>query len=200
MLSPLHPLRLAWHAVAQGVLLEAESGGNPCPAVSVLDPDCVPDLLTLSLRSPGGIEKVDFLAVENGTDYWSVLWNGERLGRLPSRSRIAPFGEAFGISVGGISVGFSAAQVARALEDVSGLLSAKPVVGVVVASAGGTTDACNEGLINWCSDRYLDGDGRAPRQAAGPRFVEIYDHRDGDSRPDDATIANLSEDTRNSVR
>ena len=200
MLSPLHPLRLAWHSVAQGVLLEAESSGNPCPAVSVLDPDCIPDLLTLSLRSPGGIEKVDFLAVENGTDYWSVLWNGERLGRLPGRSRIAPFGEGFGISVGGISVGFSAAQVGRALEDVSGLLSAKPVIGVVVASAGGTTDACNEGLINWCSDRYRDGDSRAPRQAAGPRFVEIYDHRDGDSRPDDATIANLSEDTRNSVR
>ncbi|WP_447763847.1 hypothetical protein [Sphingopyxis panaciterrae] len=200
MLSPLHPLRLAWHSVAQAVLLEAEAGGNPCPAVSVLDPDCVPDLLTLALRSPGGIEKVDFLAVENGTDYWSVLWNGERLGRLPSRSRIAPFGEAFGISVGGISVGFSAAQVARALEDVSGLLSAKPVIGVVVASAGGTTDACNEGLVSWCSDRYRDAGGRAPLQAAGPRFIEIYDHRDGDSRPDDATIANLSEDTRNSVR
>jgi DNA phosphorothioation-dependent restriction protein DptH len=200
VLSPLHPLRLAWHTVAQGVLLEAEAGGHPCPAVSVLDPDCVPDLLTLSLRSPGGIEKVDFLAVENGSDYWSVLWNGDRLGRLPSRSRIAPFGDAFGISVGGISVGFSAAQVARALEDVSGLLSAKPVIGVVVASAGGTTDACNEGLISWCSDRYRDGEGRAPRRAAGPRFVEIYDHRDDDSRPDDATIANLSEDTRNSVR
>ncbi|MDP2779032.1 ATP-binding protein [Devosia sp.] len=200
VLSPLHPLRLAWHTVAQGVLLEAEAGGNPCPAVSVLDPDCVPDLLTLSLRSPGGIEKVDFLAVENGSDYWSVLWNGDRLGRLPSRSKIAPFGDAFGISVGGISVGFSAAQVARAMEDVSGLLSAKPVIGVVVASAGGTTDACNEGLISWCSDRYRDGEGRAPRRAAGPRFVEIYDHRNDDSRPDDATIANLSEDTRNSVR
>ena len=200
MLSPLHPLRMAWHAVAQGVLLEAESGGNPCPAVSVLDPDCVPDLLTLSLRSPGGIERVDFLAVENGTDYWSVLWNGHRLGRLPHRSRMAPFGEAFGISVGGISVGFSTAQVGRALEDVSGLLSAKPVVGVVVASAGGTTDACNEGLISWCSDRYREGSNKTPRQSAGRRFVEIYDHRDGDSRPDDATIANLSEDTDNSVR
>ncbi|MDX1221181.1 ATP-binding protein [Sinorhizobium medicae] len=200
ILSPLHPLRLTWQAVAQGVLLEAESGGKPCPAVSVLDPDCVPDLLTLALRSPGGIEKIEFLAVENGTDYWSVLWNGDRLGRLPSRSRVAPFGEAFGISVGGISVGFSAAQVSRALEDVSGLLSAKPTVGLVVASAGGTTDACNEGLINWCSDRYRERDGRAPRQAAGRRFVDIYDHRDADSRPDDATIANLSEDTRNSVR
>ncbi len=200
ILSPLHPLRLAWHAVAQGVMLEAESRGDPCPAVSVLDPDCVPDLLTLALRSPSGIERVDFLAVENGTDYWSVLWNGDRLGRLPNRSRLAPFGEAFGISVGGISVGFSAAQVGRALEDVSGLLSAKPVIGVVVASAGGTTDACNEGLITWCSDRYRIVGGRPLRQAAGPRFVEIYDHRDAESRPDDATIANLSEDTSNSVR
>lgn len=200
LLSPLHPLRMAWHAVAQGVLLDAESSGGPCPAVSVLDPDCVPDLLCLSLRSPGGIEKVDFLAVENGTDYWSVLWNGERLGRLPNRSRQAPFGEAFGISVGGISVGFSAAQVARSLDDVSGLLSAKPSIGVVVSSAGGTTDACNEGLISWCSDRYREAITRAPRQAVGRRFIDVYDHRDSLSRPDDATIANLSEDTGNSVR
>lgn len=200
LLSPLHPLRVAWHAVAQGVLLEADEGGNPCPAVSVLDPDCIPDLLSLSLRSPGGIEKVDFLAVENGTDYWSVLWNGDRLGRLPQRSRLAPFGEAFGISVGGISVGFSAAQVARSLDDVSGLLAAKTSIGVVVSSAGGTTDACNEGLLTWCSERYREHTTRAPRQAAGRRFVDIYDHRDSLSRPDDATIANLSEDTGNSVR
>ncbi|MBX5256888.1 MULTISPECIES: ATP-binding protein [unclassified Rhizobium] len=200
ILSPLHPLRIAWQSLAQEVLLEADTLGKPCPAASVLDPDCVPDVLTMSLRSPGGIEHVDYLAVENGTDYWSVLWNGDRLGRLPSRSKIAPFGDAFGISVGGISVGFSAAQVARALDDVSGLLAAKPVVGLVVESAGGTTDACNEGLVEWCSNRYRDGNGRTPRQAAGPRLVEIYDHRSAGSRPDDATIANLSEDTRNSVR
>ncbi|WP_395393768.1 hypothetical protein WBP07_01490 [Novosphingobium sp. BL-8A] len=200
LLSPLHPARLAWHAVAQSVLYTAETGGTPCPAASVLDPDCIPDLLTLALRSPSGIERVDFLAVENGTDYWSVLWNGDRLSRLPQRSKIAPFGEAFGISVGGISVGFSAAQVARALDDVSGLLAAKPTVGVAVASAGGATDACNEGLISWCSERYRERSSRAPRQAAGPRFVDIYDDRDAASRPDDATIANLTEDTKNCVR
>ena len=199
ILSPLHPLRVAWHALAQRVLVETEYD-SPCPAASVLDPDCVPDLIALSLRSPDGIEKVDFLAVENGTDYWSVLWNGTRLSRLPTRSRLAPFGDAFGISVGGISVGFSSAQVGRALEDVSGLLAAKPIVGLVVASAGGTTDACNEGLISWCSERYKESDGRTPRQAAGPRFIEIYDDRDVASRPDDATIANLAEDTNNSVK
>ncbi len=199
ILSPLHPVRVAWHALAQRMLVETENGA-PCPAASVLDPDCIPDVLTLALRSPDGIEKLEFLAVENGTDYWSVLWNGTRLKSLPARSRVAPFGDAFGISVGGISVGFSSAQVGRALEDVSGLLAAKPVVGLVVASAGGTTDACNEGLINWCSDRYKDTNGRTPRHAAGPRFIEVYDHRDPASQPDDATIANLAEDTSNSVK
>lgn len=200
MLSPMHPIRLAWQALAQEVLLKAEEGSNPCPAVSVLDPDCVPDLLTLSLRSPSGVEQVDFLSVENGTDYWSVLWNGDRLGSLPTRSSLAPFGDAFGISVGGISTGFSAAQVSRALEDVSGLLAAKPVVSILVASAGGTTDSCNEGLISWCSARYRGGEGKTSSQSAGSRFVEIYDDREGDSRPDDTTIANLSEDTSNHVR
>lgn len=200
LLSPLHPARIAWHAVAQEVLFKAEAGGNPCPAVSILDPDCVPDLITLSLRSPDGVEKVDFLSVENGTDYWSVLWNGDRLGRLPSRSRRAPFGDGFGISVGGISAGFSAAQVGRALEDVTGLLAAKPIIGVVVASAGGTTDGCNEGLIEWCSSRYQNESTRTLRQAAGPRVIEVYDDRSAEARPDDATIANLAEDTRSGVR
>jgi DNA phosphorothioation-dependent restriction protein DptH len=200
LVSPLHPVRLAWHAVAQQLLVEADDAEKPCPAASVLDPDCVPDLLTMALRSAAGIEHVDFVSVENGTDYWAVLWNGTRLRELAERSRRAPFGPGFGISVGGISAGFSAAQVGRALEDVSDLLAAKPVVGVTVASAGGTTDACNEGLISWCAARYQDEERRPVRQATGPRYVDIYDDRDAASRPDDATIANLSEDSANSVR
>lgn len=200
LLSPLHPLRLAWHAVAQHAMLEASDEGNPCPAASILDPDCVPDIINLSLRAPGGIEGVNFVAVENDTDYWSVLWNGDRLGRLPVRSQRAPFGEIFGISVGGISGGFSAAQVARALDDVSDLLAAKPVIGVAVSSAGGATDACNDGLVSWCAQRYQETTRKSGVQAAGPRLLEIYDGRDASARPDDATIANLSEDTGGRVR
>lgn len=200
LLSPLHPVRLAWQALAQQILLEAEREDQPCPAASVLDPDCIPDLLPLSLRSPAGIEKVDFLSVENGTDYWSVLWNGDRLNRLPERSRQAPFGPEFGITVGGISVGFSSAQVARALDDVCGLLSAKPTIGVVVASSGGSTDSCNDGLITWSADRYQASDASRRQIAPGPRFLDVFDTRDEGARPDDATIANLSEDTNNGVR
>jgi DNA phosphorothioation-dependent restriction protein DptH len=149
LLTPLHPLRLAWHCVAQKVLHDAAEGDTPlpCPAASVLDPDCVPDLLTLSLQAPGGLEREDFVSVECSSDYWSVLWNGARLRQLAERCRRAPFDNVFGITVGGISSGFSSAQVARALEDVSDLLAAKPVVNLVVSSAGGATDACNEGLV-----------------------------------------------------
>lgn len=200
LLSPLHPLRVGWHVVAQRILAEADEAGKPCPAASVLDPDCVPDILSLYLRSPAGVDQVDFLAVENGTDYWSVLWNGRELAKLPERSLAAPFGDTFGISVGGISVGFSAAQVIRALDDVSDLLAAKPVVAVAVSSAGGTSDACNQGLMEWCTSRF-QADSRRPRsRAVGPRFVEVFDDRRQDARPDDAMISNLSEDTDNSIR
>lgn len=200
MLSPMHPLRVGWHVVAQRLLAEADEAGKPCPAASVLDPDCVPDILSLYLRSPAGLDQVDFLAVENGTDYWSVLWNGRELEKLPKRSLAAPFDDVFGISVGGISVGFSAAQVMRALDDVSNLLAAKPIVAVAISSAGGTTDACNQGLVEWCTSRFQEVSRRPRSRAVGPRFVEVFDDRPQGTRPDDATISNLSEDTGNSVR
>lgn len=201
LLSPLHPLRVAWHCVAQKVLHEAVEGSvpMPCPAASVLDPDCVPDLLTLSLQAPGGLDQEDFLSVECSSDYWSVLWNGSRLRQLAERCRRPPFDDVFGITVGGISSGFSSAQVARALEDVSGLLAAKPVVNLIVSSAGGTTDACNEGLIAWCSKRFGNGGGTG-NVGVGRRMLEVFDVRPPSSMPDEATISNLAEDTKGLVR
>lgn len=200
LLSPIHPLRVGWHVAAQRILAEADEAGKPCPAASVLDPDCVPDILSLYIRSPAGLDQVNYLAVENGTDYWSVLWNGRELEKLPERSLTAPFDDVFGINVGGISAGFSAAQVMRALDDVSDLLSAKPVVGVAVSSVGGTTDACNQGLVEWCTSRFQEESLRPRSRAVGPRFVEVFDDRTQGARPDDATLSNLSEDTGNSVR
>lgn len=200
ILSPLHPLRLAWHCFAQKVLRDEAQGEAPCPAASILDPDCVPDLLTISLRAPGGVDKIDFLSVECSSDYWSVLWNGSRLGQIPNRAHKAPFDSSFGLTVGGISSGFSPAQVSRALDDVTDLLAAKPIVSLVVSSAGGTTDACNEGLATWCIKRFGNEDQDTAHQSVGPRIVEVFDTREPGHQPDQATIANLSEDTSNHVR
>lgn len=205
ILSPLHPLRLAWHSLAQQVLHDGVEGDDdmPCPAASILDPDCVPDILALPLQSPagpGGVDRQDFISVECDSDYWSVLWNGAQLGALPERSQEAPFDSVFGLKVGGISSGFSPAQVGRALEDVADLLAAKPKISLVVSSAGGTTDACNEGLAAWCARRFGNDERSTPRQGVGPRLMEVYDTRAPNLRPDQATIANLSEDTHNLVR
>ncbi|PCK78489.1 hypothetical protein [Rhizobium sophoriradicis] len=200
LLSPLHPLRLAWHAVAQGVLDASASSSRPCPAAGVLDPGMVPDILRMPIMSPEGIDHIPFLAVESNSDYWSVLWNGTRLRTLPERSRAAPFGPALGLSVGGISTGFSASQVERALDDVSNVLCAKPIISVVVTSAGGATDSCNEGLVAWSGARYAEGGKPVRRHASGPRRLDVFDTRSEAARPDEATIANLSEDTRNHVR
>lgn len=201
ILSPLHPLRLAWHCLAQKVLRDEVEGDStcPCPAASILDPDCVPDLLTMFLQAPDGEDTLDFLSVECSSDYWSVLWNGSRLGHISNRARRPPFDSSFGLTVGGISSGFSPAQVSRALEDVTDLLAAKPIVSLVVSSAGGSTDACNEGLANWCTKRFGNVDKDIPRQSVGARMLEVFDTRDA-GRPDQATIANLSEDTNNHVR
>ncbi|WP_371762660.1 ATP-binding protein [Massilia sp.] len=205
ILSPLHPVRLAWHCLAQQVLHDGVEGDEdmPCPAASILDPDCVPDILALPLQSPsgpGGVDRQDFVSVECDSDYWSVLWNGTQLGALPARSQEAPFGSVFGLKVGGIASAFSPAQVGRALEDVADLLAAKPKLSLVVSSAGGTTDACNEGLAAWCTRRFGGDERSAPRQGVGPRLLEVYDTRPPNLQPDQATIANLSEDTHNLVR
>jgi len=200
MLSPMHPARVGWHVTAQRVLHEADQAGQPCPAVSVLDPDCVPDVLQLGLRAPGGVDYVHFLSVENSTDYWSVLWNGDRLADLPRRSAKAPFGTDFGISVGGISASFTAGQVIRALDDVSALLSAKPRLSLVVDGADGNSKSCNEGIVLWGNSRLGEATDKKQLLPAGPRSLDVFDHRGSSQRPDDATIANLSHDTGNRVR
>ena len=200
LLSPLHPLRLAWHSVVQRMLYNAFAGSRPCPAGGVVDPRFAPDVLQLPVVSPEGVQRVPFLAVECNTDYWSVLWNGDRLRDLGRRSLRSPFGPALGISVGGISTGFRANQVRRALNDVSDVLCAKPTISVVVSSSGGATDSCNEGLMDWSDEQYVEPERLGRRQASGPRRLDVYDSREKVLQPDEATIGNLSDDTRNNVR
>ena len=205
IISPLHPLRFAWHCLAQEVLFKEVEGMNPlpCPASCIFDPDSVPDFLELSLQSPNGnlgIEKHTFISIECNSDYWSVLWNGKRLKSLTEKTNMSPFDKGMGITLGGIASGFSPAQVSRALEDVSEILSAKPIISITVSSAGGASDACNDGLTTWCTKNFSKNEMSSGQNYAGQRRLEIYDIRPIDTRPDQATIANLSEDTGNSVR
>jgi DNA phosphorothioation-dependent restriction protein DptH len=202
LLSPLHPLRLAWHCIAQRALYLAYKRHSPCPAASVLDPDSIPDALSLPIRTAAGaVRSQVYFAVECSSDYWAILWNGARLDRLVSRADQAPFDQEFGVRLGGVSSGFSVSQVQRALDDVSSMLSAKPVLNIVVSSAAGQNNACNEGLLAWCGDKFAlsERDGQAG-PSLGPRLIQVFDDRKASAKPEDSAISNLAEDTGNAVR
>lgn len=200
LLTPLHPVRLAWHAVAQRALYLSYRRNQPCPAASILDPDAIPDALSLPLRAASGaITCESFLSLECSSDYWSVLWNGKRLDSLAALADRPPFDNEFGVRVGGLSSGFSLSQVRRALDDVSEMLSAKPVLRILVSSATGHTNACNEGIADWSKDNLRPtSDDTTLRM--GPRMLQILDFRAEDGRPQDAEVSNLAEDTANAVK
>ena len=200
ILNPLHPVRLVWQALAQKVLFLAYKRNRPCPAASILDPDSTPDILCLPLQTASGvINQQAFLSVECSSDYWGILWNGKRLDALAALADQPPFDDEFGVRIGGISSGFSLAQVRRALDDVTAMLSAKPVLTVMISSASGQTNACNEGIADWCKERLGITEDES-LSALGPRLLQILDLREEKARPEDAEISNLAEDTANAVR
>jgi hypothetical protein len=200
ILTPFHPIRLAWQAVAQKALFMAYKRNQPCPAAGILDPDNIPDILSLPLFTASGtVKHQTFLSVECSSDYWSILWNGKRLDNLSKLANRPPFDDEFGIQIGGISSGFSLSQVRRALDDVSEMLSAKPVLNIMISSSSGQTNACNEGISAWCKDRLGARENESLR-TLGPRLLQILDLRDENARPEDAEISNLAEDTSNAVR
>lgn len=198
LVSPFHPVRLAWHCVAQRALYLGQRK-SPCPAASILDPDAVPDTLVLPLRTAaGGLKYQPFFSMECSSDYWAILWNGSRLDRLPQASK-APFDKEFGVLLGGISSGFSLSQVSRALDDIAEIFSAKPVLNISLSSAAGQNNACNEGILEWCRERFGEVDPSDPLRSMGQRFIQVFDERPASTRPEDAEVSNLAEDTENAV-
>jgi hypothetical protein len=202
LLNPLHPMRLAWQALAQKSLYEAYRANAPCPAASILDASRIPDVLVLPLQTASGSTKHQpFLSVECSSDYWSVLWNSNKLDSRAERVQSAPFDKEFGLQVGGASSGFSVSQVRRALDDVHAILAAKPVISVAVSSAAGQNNAFDEGLLSWARERFgKDEKSEQKRDSLGPRMLKVFDDRQALARPDDISLANLAEDTENSVR
>lgn len=201
IVSPLHPIRFAWQCLAQRAMYLA-SRKLPCPAASIMDPDCVPDSMALPLRdATGGTNEVAYFSVECSSDYWGILWNTQRLDRLAQLGVSAPLDREMGLLVGGISSGFSVSQVHRALDDVCEMLVAKPVIGILVSSAAGQNNACNEGILSWGREHFaLDAPLAKTARSIGVSEVHVFDERGEDVRPDDAEISNLAEDTKNAVQ
>lgn len=194
LLSPFHPLRLAWHCQAQAVMRESIDKHVPCPAASTLDPSTVPDSLALPITQTSGETKfTGFLAIGSSSDYWQVMWNTNQLEELASSEFKSLFGPWFGITVDGLASGFSAEQVKRSIDEMTRIYSAKSIFRLLIASDCQGTSSCNEGIESWAANHV--GPDSDPWYGEGATRVEVIDTRDPESQPMESRVAKMTEDS-----
>ena len=192
MLSPIHPIRLAWQCQAQVVLREALDAHKPCPAASTLNPKINPDSLALPIReNAGSYSLVPFLAVDSDSDYWQVMWNSNSFDELSSDSFTSIFGPWLGLSVDGLASGFSSPQIKRSINEVGRIFSAKSALRILLKSDSEGASSCNNGIEDWVKDHL--GKGQDDWFDAGGVRLEVIDGRDESSIPLESSVALMRE-------
>lgn len=199
LLSPYHPIRLAWQCQAQNVLQEALEKHNLCPAASTFTPSRFPDCILLGCESAmGTVKKLPYISMTTSNDYWSVLWSTERIGG-PDEARLSSvISSGLGIALQGISSGFSAQQVVRSLDEVSRLVSARSTLKVSIISdeAGGSD--CNDGLQAWSLANL--GAEEDEWHGAGSMSLVVSDRRAESQQPEQSVLSSLTNRTIGSVK
>ncbi len=199
MLSPFHPIKLAWQCCAQDVLQKALDKLERCPAASVISSMSFPDCFVLPCRNTlGGIERKSFVAMANSSDYWGVMLSVDSSDMDELTNDRSIFGDELGINVDGLAGGFSGQQVVRSLDQVSSLMSAKSTLNVGISSDTGGSSSCNEGVDAWCSTNL--GSEADYWEEAGQRSVIINDDRHPSLHPEQAVLASLTARTDAAVR
>ena len=196
LLSPLHPLRVAWHCLAQSQLSESiNDAARRCPAAGLLDPSSCPDAGAWHLNLVGQAVQRGFLAIECENPHWSVLVNKDFLSKKPELDRVRRHLAELGLPTKGIAGGFTLSQAIDSLDEVVGLLPGRSVLRVGIVGSDDSSPASADGVISWCVDRF-DEDAKAiPR----PFYVEVFDGRQA-PHPTEEHLADLSERTGEQVK
>jgi Holliday junction resolvasome RuvABC ATP-dependent DNA helicase subunit len=192
LLSPLHPLRVAWHCIAQAYL--ADSIKRHCPAAGLLDPAACPDAGAWTI-APTTQEQISraFLAVPTDNPHWSVLLNRHYLSKDEERTSILRQLSELGIIASGIPSGFTNSQAADSVAEVAKLLPGRATLRLGIVGGTDGSPACAAGVIGWCTTRF-DEDNE-PR----PFTIEVYQAADN-QQPTEERLNELSELTDERVR
>ena len=198
LLSPFHPLRLAWQCNAQHILQDAAEKNMNCPAASLLNPGSFPDCITLPCRTASNqINYIDFVAMPSTSSYWGVLWSVEALDLLASSDSQTIFDVEFGIEVQGLSGGFSSKQVERSIDEVWRLLSAKSSLRLGIRSRIRAQTSCNQGIEDWCLNNL--GAESDPWNISAPRSLIVNDQREPELHPEQSALSILTRSTGSAV-
>lgn len=193
LLSPLHPLRLAWHAVAQQQL--ADSMPTPCPGAGLLSPSHCPDSGVLYLWDGQIAKPRAFFSLPCEHPHWAVLLNVAFLDRPAPRAEAIHRLAGLGLQVQAITGGFTAQQTQDSLQEVNRLLPARATLRVGIVGDVESSSDCGEGVFRWSEIQHSQ-DSVAP---SGCLQVEVFDTR-GAADPSPEQLADLSEITAERVR
>lgn len=192
LLSPLHPLRVAWHHSAQRVLEEALA--RPCPAAALLDPATCPDSGLWFLRQGSEARTARaFFSVACEEPHWSVLLNRNYIGQSQvdlALQRLA----ALGLKTRGLPGGFSISQAFDSVQEVVKLLPGRSILRIGLVGDQDNTSACAKGVFTWCSDNFSEEE-----ESITPSAVEVFDMRKS-NEPTAEQLATLAEETSERVR
>lgn len=196
LLSPLHPLRLAWHTTAQRVLM---ASGKRCPAAGLLDPHSSPGILGLPLYTNATFKSwAAYFAGTCNEPHWLLLWHQRHLNRTPQWTSVIKALQRLGFEAGGITGGFTETQTKRALSDIQGVLSVRSTLRIGLVGSGSEATGTIKGLVDWCRVNFSPTAPGQPRHY--PIRCDIYDFRTDPVVPSAAEIAELSEETGERVR
>ncbi|MGI9075490.1 MAG: AAA family ATPase [Bryobacteraceae bacterium] len=192
LLSPLHPLRIAWQCVAQEYL--TDSIKRHCPAAGLLDPSACPDAGAWTI-APAHDEQVlrAFLALPTDNPHWSVLLNRNYLSHDEERTTVLQQLAQLGIIASGIPSGFTNSQASDSVAEVAKLLPARATLRLGIVGGPDGSPTCAAGIIDWCTDRF--NDDMEPR----PFAIEVYQAA-GNQQPSEERLDELSEVTAERVR
>ena len=198
LLSPLHPVRLGWQVAAQYLLVDALDRGVRCPGASVIDPTSLPDSMALPVvKAQGDIGFVPFVSIPCNSDYWAVLWNAEELDKVGSSEANRLFGEELGITLSGLSAGFAAAQVKRAMKEVFDVSPGRSRFRIrLLSDLEGRSDT-DDGIYEWALEHLGSED---PWKNAARTSMDIIDAREEGQRPTEPFVANLTSRTQGAAR
>ena len=193
LLSPLHPIRLGWHAVAQKQL--AESLQSPCSAAGLLTPSQCPDAGVLYLSDGQAQKARAFFSLPGQHPHWAISANTEFLDKPGPRSNTMQCLSDLGLMVEGITGGFTSQQTQDSLHEVGQLLPARMTLRVGIVGDQEISSECGDGVFRW-SERHYEGGRTSP---IGCLEVEVFDTR-GSADPSPEQLADLSERTAEHVR
>jgi DNA phosphorothioation-dependent restriction protein DptH len=193
MLSPLHPLRLAWHVVAQSQL--TDSIDNLCPAAGLLNPSQCPDAAVLYLNDGQSVRSRAFFSLPCDHAHWATLINTAVLDHPDQKSAAMQSLTQLGLMVQAITGGFTAQQTQDSLREVNRLLPARATLRVGIVGDADSSSECGDGVFEWSEAEHAEGDANC----TGCLQVEVYDTR-GANDPSPEQLADLSETTAERVR